>query len=461
MRKKTQIVVVANRLPVRRVGKGRERRWESSPGGLVTALTAAMKDCGGGTWIGWTGTSGPVPRPFSHAEMEVHAMAINKEEIEKYYNGMSNKTLWPLYHDAISAPQFRREWWGPYSAANLRFAECASRVAGKGDTVWIHDYHLQLVPQMLRAMRPDLRIGFFLHIPFPPDELFEWLPWRKNILSGILGADQIGFQTPLGAQNFVHAARAYTSAKGTGRRLRYRNRTVRVGSYPISVDFAWWSERADLPQTKRKALEIGERVGPRRRILLAVDRLDYTKGIVERLQAFEELLSTGKASVHNCVLIQLAVPSRETVRDYARLRNKVEQMVGRINGQFSVPGRVAVHYFRRNHTQEELAAYYRAAHVMLVTPLRDGMNLVAKEYVACRTENNGVLVLSQFAGAAKELHQALIINPRDTDQMVASFHAALTMNPAEAETRMAAIRKQVRIHDVHFWAKSFLESLRG
>jgi len=459
MRNTRRIIVVANRLPVRRSAKGAILKWESSSGGLVTALKSVLQHTRG-AWIGWTGTSGVTPRRFMHDHIWIQPVPVKKREVEYYYNGLSNKTLWPLYHDAICAPQFNRRWWKPYHTVNQRFADYVSRVVRKGDTVWIHDYHLQLVPQMLRALRPDLRIGFFLHIPFPPDELFEWLPWRSDILDGLLGADLVGFQTLGGAQNFARAARKYTVAKGAGHSLRYERRSIRVGSFPISIDAAWWSQRSDRPEIRKRAREIRDRVGRDRKILLAVDRLDYTKGIVERLQAFEELLSTGKASVHDCVLMQLAVPTRETVGDYAQLRSTVEQMVGQINGEFSVPGRVAVHYFRRNHTREELTAFYRAADIMLVTPLRDGMNLVAKEFIACRTESDGVLVLSQFAGAAKELAEAILVNPRDTDGMVSAFRKGLSMNPAEVRRRMKALQRQVHDHNVYTWADSFLKVLR-
>jgi len=456
MSRKRRIIILSNRLPVHRAG----RTWESSAGGLVTAMKPVLQQCRG-TWIGWTGTAGVVPKPFEHDRVHIRAIGVSKKEVEQYYNGMSNRTLWPLYHDAIRTPEFRREWWRPYRAVNERFAAAAARVARTGDTVWVHDFHLQLVPALLRAKRPDLRIGFFLHIPFPPEELFEWLPWRAEILQGLLGADLIGFQTEGAVHNFARSARQYTSATGRQQKLHCAGRTIRVGAFPISIDAHWWNGQASKPETRRRAEEIRSRVGTNRRILLSVDRLDYTKGIVARLKAFEDLLASGKASVNNCVLLQVAVPSRETVSDYAESRADVERMVGRINGEYGVPGRVAVHYFRRNLTREDLAAYYRAAHVMLVTPLRDGMNLVAKEYVACQTEGEGVLVLSQFAGAAAELSQALSVNPRDTDQMSATIHRALAMKPAEARKRMIALRKQVRKHDVHAWANNFLKVMHS
>jgi trehalose 6-phosphate synthase len=454
MGRKHRVIILSNRLPVQRAG----RVWQSSAGGLVTAMKPVLQRSHG-SWIGWAGKAGVVPRPFEHDRVRIHAVSVTKKEVERYYNGMSNRTLWPLYHDAIRTPEFRREWWRPYQAVNERFAKAAAHVARKGDTVWVHDFHLQLVPAMLRTLRPDLRIGFFLHIPFPPEELFEWLPWRAEILQGLLGADLIGFQTAGAVHNFARSARQYASATGRQEKLHRSGRKIRVGAFPISIDTRWWSAQADRPETKRRAEEIRMRVGSNRRILLAVDRLDYTKGIVTRLKAYEDLLASRKISVNDCVLLQVAVPSRETVGDYTEIRADVEQMVGRINGEFGVPGRVAVHYFRRNLAREDLAAYYRAAHVMLVTPLRDGMNLVAKEYVACQTGGEGVLVLSQFAGAAAELTQALAVNPRDTDQMSAMIHSALTMNPEDARRRMSGLRKQVQDNDVHAWANRFLKSL--
>ena len=327
--------------------------------------------------------------------------------------------------------------------------------------MWVHDYHLQLVPGMLRALRPDLRIGFFLHIPFPPEELFAWLPWRKQLLEGLLGADVIGFQTYPAVRNFSRLAREYTSAEGTDTLLTFEGRETRVASFPISIDADWFGQTADSRGTLDAAAEIRARIGEQRRILLAVDRLDYTKGIDSRLAAYELLLKTGRVSADKAVLMQIAVPSRERVFEYEAMRRTIEQRVGRINGQYSEPGRVAVHYFRRNFSREDLVAYYRAADVMLVTPLRDGMNLVAKEYCACRTDHSGVLVLSEFAGAAQELRRALLVNPRDIEGMAEAMHEALTMPAPDARHRMAILRTQVRRHDVYEWADQFLEALRG
>jgi trehalose 6-phosphate synthase len=452
------MVVVANRLPVSRAARGGKSRWVVSPGGLVAALEPIVRERGG-TWVGWTGSTGPTPRPFKVEGIGIRPVPIRAKEIETFYHGLSNRTLWPLYHDAIREPAFHRDWWWPYVDVNLRFAKAAAASARAGDLVWVHDYHLQLVPRMLRQMRPDVRIGFFLHIPFPPEELFAWLPWRTQILEGLLGADVVGFQTYANAQNFSRAARAFTRADGTDTLLEFEGRQVTVRAFPISIDAKLFEEQGGSEETLRAAREIRARIGTRRKLLLGVDRLDYTKGIDTRLHAFGEMLRKKKVTVNDCVMMQVAVPSREKVGDYARMRDIVERTVGRINGEFSEPGRVAVHYFRRSLSRRELIAYYRAADVMLVTPLRDGMNLVCKEFVATRTDNSGVLVLSEFAGAARELRRALLVNPRDIDGMAAAFQAAVTLPKEEARHRMAVLRMVVRRHDVYQWAQEFVEAL--
>lgn len=459
MPRNERLIIVANRLPVQRVGTGAGARWEESGGGLVTALAPIVREKNG-SWIGWTGTAGNSPRPFVHEGISIRPVSLSERDVLGFYNHISNRTFWPLYHDAIRTPDFNQEWWRPYFEVNRRYARAAAAAAQPGDHVWVHDYHLQLVPQMLREMRPGLKIGFFLHIPFPPEELFAWLPWRTQIVRGLLGADVVGFQTHAAVQNFVRAAREYTGVEGAGSELEFEGRRVRVGSFPISIDSQWFEERSRTPEAAYKAASIRANVGSKRKILLCVDRLDYTKGIDSRLQAFELMLQRKRVSVDDCVMIQIAVPSRETAFEYAEMRTRIEQIVGRINGEYSEPGRVAVHYFRRSLKREDLVAYYRAADVMVVTPLRDGMNLVAKEYVATRADGSGVLVLSEFAGASRELRRALLVNPRDIEGMASAMEAALTMPRREARQRMSILRMIVRRHDVHEWAESFLEALK-
>lgn len=459
MPRKPRLVIVANRLPVHRAGRGDSARWVQSTGGLVTALEPILRERAG-AWIGWTGSSGgPRPRSFMHNGLRIRPVPLTEHEVDVYYHQMCNRTFWPLFHDAIRTPEFDHSWWKPYVRVNERYARAAAAVARRGDVVWVHDYHLMLVPRLLRRLRADVRIGFFLHTPFPPEELFAWLPWRHEVLLGLLGADVVGFQTYASAQNFSRACRDHTTADGTDTLLDFERRRVRVGSFPISIDFRWFDEHGSTPAVAAEAQAIRRRVGATRKILLAVDRLDYTKGIDARLRAFELMLRRGGASVHDCVFMQIAAPSRELVREYAETRSRVEQLVGRINGEYSVPGRVAVHYFRRGFTREELLPYYRAADAMVVTPLRDGMNLVAKEYVAARSDLGGVLVLSEFAGAARELRRALLVNPRDLEGMSAVLEQAVKIPRHDARHRMAILRTVVRRHDVFVWANAFLEAL--
>lgn len=460
MRKSARLVVVANRLPVQRVGRGASAHWERSAGGLVTAMSPILRRHAG-VWIGWTGNAGRAPAAFTHERLSIRPIGLTEREVQDYYQGACNRTIWPLFHDALRMPEFHRERWECYIEINRRFARAAARVARRGDVIWVHDYQLLLAPRMIRELRRDLRIGFFLHIPFPPEELFAWLPWRQAVVRGLLGADLVGFQTFSDAQNFSRAARRYAPAEGTDTEVLFEGRRIQVNAFPISIDFREFEKRAATPAVVQRARQIRQRIGTDRRIMLSVDRLDYTKGIENRLRAFEQLLHRKKLSVDDCVLMQIAVPSRENVLEYQEMRTRIEQIVGRINGEFSHPGRVAVHYFRRSVSPDELTAYYRAADVMLVTPLRDGMNLVAKEYVATRTDYSGVLVLSEFAGAARELRRALLVNPHDVEGVSNAIENALRLSQDDARKRMMILRMIVRRHDVYDWAEKFLEALTG
>ncbi|MCI0632130.1 MAG: trehalose-6-phosphate synthase [Phycisphaerales bacterium] len=453
-----RLVVVANRLPVNYAEGQAPAQWSRSTGGLVTAVESVMK-LRSSVWVGWAGAAGRAIKPLKFDGIALRPVGLTAKEVEDFYHGMSNRTLWPLYHDAIRTPEFRRRWWHCYQEANRHFARAAISVAGRNDVIWVHDYHLQLVPRMIREARPKARIGFFMHIPFPPEELFAWLPWRTSIVRGLLGADVIGFQTAENAQNFSRLARRYAGAEGTDSELQSEGRRIRVGAFPISIDFDSFERLAAQRQVIELAESIRQRLDPDRTVILSVDRLDYTKGIEFRLHALEELFRQRRLSVQKCVFVQIAIPSREPLPDYAKIRTEIERTVGRINGQVSEPGRVAVHYFRRSVSREELVAYYLAADIMLVTPLRDGMNLVAKEYVACRRDHTGVLVLSEFAGAAKELRRALLINPRDIDGLASTLVQAVNLPAEDAKKRMAILRMKVRRHDVLHWAESFLDAL--
>jgi trehalose 6-phosphate synthase len=455
------VVVVANRLPVDQVtDPDGSTRWQRSPGGLVTALEPFVAGRGG-AWVGWSGSAGEAPEPFESGGMSLVPVALTEEEVDRYYEGMSNASLWPLYHDVVEKPEYHRAWWDAYVQVNKRFAERAASVAAEGAIVWVHDYQLQLVPALLRQQRPDLTIGFFLHIPFPPYELFTQLPWRSAVVEGLLGADLVGFQRPAAAANFVQLARRLHDLPARRHAVEYEGRTVVARAFPISIDVQAFDELARSPGVLARAAEIRKELGDPSKVILGVDRLDYTKGIGVRLSAFQELLEDGVLQSPDTVLVQVATPSRERVEHYVHMRETIEQQVGHINGIFGSLAGSAVRYFNQSMPREELAALYRAADVMLVTPYRDGMNLVAKEYVAARSDLGGALVLSEFAGAAAELKQAFLVNPHDITGVKNQLVRALRVEPDEGAKRMRAMRRHLFRNDLEHWAGSFFDALRG
>ncbi|HAM12568.1 MAG: trehalose-6-phosphate synthase [Actinobacteria bacterium] len=453
-------VVVANRLPVDRDDDG---GWRRSPGGLVTALEPVMRKTEG-AWVGWAGKPGLELEPFDFEGTHLVPITLSADEVQNYYEGFSNDTIWPLYHDVIAAPRYRRVWWDAYVDVNRRFAEASATAAAEGATVWVQDYQLQLVPAMLRRMRPDLTIGYFHHIPFPAYGLFSQLPWRRQVIEGLLGADVVGFQRVADAGNFARAVRRqfHYTTKASGITVPLEDgstRNVLAKAYPISIDAESYIELAQRPDIQARAKEIRESLGNPKTVMLGVDRLDYTKGIRHRLKAFGELLEDGRLSVEDATLVQVASPSRERVEAYIQLRDEIELTVGRINGDFDTMDHTAIRYLHQAFPREEMVALYLAADVMLVTALRDGMNLVAKEYVASRIDNRGVLLLSEFAGAADELGSAIRINPHDIDGMKDAIMRAVEMPGTEQGRRMRTLRRRVLDHDVSDWSKSFLEAL--
>jgi alpha,alpha-trehalose-phosphate synthase [UDP-forming] len=460
-----EFVVVANRLPVDRVDHPDGTvDWRPSPGGLVAALEPVMRSRSG-AWVGWSGAAGEAPEPFDADGMRLLPVGLSDDEVAEYYAGFSNATLWPLYHDVIAPPRFHRQWWRTYQQVNRRFAEVAAAEAAEGALVWVHDYQLQLVPAMLRELRPDLRIGFFNHIPFPGYEIFAQLPWRREIVKGLLGADLLGFQRQQDVTNFLRACRraadlptrGATVASGTGQ----ADRRVRAGTFPISIDSASLEEVSRREDVRARAKEVRAALGDPETVLLGVDRLDYTKGILHRLKAYGELLAEGRLGPPRCVLVQVASPSRERVEQYQILREEVEATVGRINGDFSLLGHPAVHYLHHSYPREEMAALYLAADVLLVTSLRDGMNLVAKEYVACRSDETGALVLSEFTGAADELTAAYTVNPHDIEGLKDTIEQAVRADAGEKRRHMRSLRRRVREHDVARWAEDFIAALEA
>jgi trehalose 6-phosphate synthase len=457
-------VVVSNRLPVDGViDADGSVRWARSPGGLVTAIEPVMRATRG-AWVGWAGQPDTVFEPFENDGIRIDPVPLSAGEIERYYEGFSNDTLWPLYHDVIAPPSYHREWWDSYVIVNQRFADAAASVSARGATVWVQDYQLQLVPRMLRDARPDLTIGFFNHIPFPPYGIYSQLPWRTQIIEGLLGADVIGFQRAADASNFSRAVRRLTGHTTRGPVIEVSHGTQPVRSviarpFPISIDSRSFEALARSPKVQARAQEIRDGLGNPRTIMLGVDRLDYTKGIGHRLKAFGELLEDGRLSVEDVTLVQIASPSRERVTAYMNLRDEIELTVGRINGDYSTISHTAVSYHHHGYPRAEMVALYLAADVMLVTALRDGMNLVAKEYVASRFDDDGVLILSEFTGASDELKRSLRINPHDIDGVKDAILQAIAMPAEERAARMHAMRRRVLENDVAHWARVFIAAL--
>jgi len=463
------LIVVANRLPIESIGEPPDVVWQRSPGGLVSALEPALQGQRA-MWIGWSGRLSEDGEPTPGLPSELDGVLIDEvpqsaDDVRDYYEGFSNGALWPLYHDAVVGPVYHRHEFMRYVDVNRRFAEVVAKAAPARGTVWVHDYQLQLVPRLLRELRPDLRIGFFLHIPFPPVELFAQVPWRRQLLEGLLGADLVGFQTIGAAQNFLAAVRRLLALHPGGDRVEVPEgagyRTVRVGSFPIGIDAEAFASLARTPEVQERAREIRRELGDYPLVFLGVDRLDYTKGIDIRLRAFGEAMADGILDPDQVTMLQVATPSRENVGEYQRIRDDVELLVGRINGDLGRVGDPAIHYLRQPMARDELVAMYVAADAILVTPLRDGMNLVVKEYIACRTDGTGAVVLSEFTGAAHQLQDAFQVNPYDLDQLKRTLAAVARATPAELGERMQALRANVFEQNVDRWARSFLATLMG
>lgn len=446
------LVVVANRLPVRREEDG---SWAPSPGGLVTALTPILER--GGTWIGWAGVGSGPAETFRVNNINHVAVSVSDAEIDDYYLGFCNGTLWPLFHDGIRTPEYHRRWWNAYRRVNQRYAEAVLEHSNPGDLIWVHDYHLLLLPQMLREASPDIEIRFFLHIPFPPVELYARLPWRRQLIEGMLASDVVGFQTESSTANFRRAASVFAGAEVQEPLVRIDGRSIKTMAAPISVAFDAYNDVAATPLIDERVSSIRDELGNPEHIFLGADRLDYTKGIDVRLRAFATLLRQNPQLADSSKLVQIVVPSRQTIGEYSDMRDEIERLAGRINSVHGERHRMPVHYTYESLEREELVAYYRAADVMVVTPLIDGMNLVAKEYVASRVDEDGVLLLSEFAGAAHELSAAVLVNPYDIDGVALAMRQAIELEPAERLRRMREMRNTVRENDLEAWTRRILD----
>jgi trehalose 6-phosphate synthase/phosphatase len=460
-----RLILVSNRLPITVKPEGDGVVVERSSGGLATGLRGPHEQSGG-VWIGWPGDVSAMTESQRAAldehlrELRCVAVDLSSSEVSKYYDGFSNAVLWPLFHYLLDRIPPHSQEWDVYRAVNEKFADVVARVWQPGDLVWVHDYQLVLVPRMLRARIPSATIGFFLHIPFPASEVLRILPWREQVLEGMLGADLVGFHTFTYRSHFSSAVLRVLGIPTDNDRIDLEGRATRLGVFPIGVDAKTFNTLASDADVLREAATMrAEARGER--ILLGIDRLDYTKGIPRRLLAFERLLEREPRWRGKIRLVQVAVPSRDAVPSYQDFRRQVDELVGRINGAFSTVDWVPIHYVHRSLEAKHVVALYRAADVMLVTPLRDGMNLVAKEFVTSRSDEDGVLVLSELAGAAAEMGEALQVNPYDIDGMAQAFDDALTMPDEEKRVRMRALRERIASRDVHHWAKSFLDALGG
>ena len=455
---KSRLVVVSNRAPVEMTAAAGERRFRRTVGGLATALDVTLRERPG-VWVAWARTTinEIVPPSETGLPYPIHAVRLSDREIDNYYGGFANQVLWPLCHIFPNRCEFDPAFWGAYKRVNERFAKTVCELAEPGDTVWVNDFHLCLVPGYLRVACAPVRTGLFWHIPFPPPEVFGICQWREELLSGLLGADVIGLQTDVDARNFAACVRRFLDYPLLEDPLRVQlsDRTVRVVGHGIGVDAAAFAAQARDPAVEARAARLRERLDAEV-VLIGVDRLDYTKGIVERLIGFERFMKEHPRWRRRVSLVQITVPSRFRVPQYRELKRQIDETVGRIVGRFTREARAPVAYHYTGFDHERLAAWYRAADVALVTPLRDGMNLVAKEYVACHPDGDGILVLSEFAGAAHELRDALLVNPYEPENIARRIQAAVHMTREERERRMRAMVDTVTAHDIRWWTASFL-----
>jgi trehalose 6-phosphate synthase len=468
---KKDLVVISNRLPLSFETHRNELRVRQSSGGLVTALEPLLRKHGG-IWIGSAGTDNdPRIREELTRQSRAHhyryePIPLTAEEHAKFYEGFSNEIIWPLFHDLQSRCNFDPTYWEYYLQVNKRFAECAAKAATKDSLIWINDYQLMQVAAHLRKKMPMARLVFFLHIPFPPPDIYEKLPWGRQVLEGLLAHTLVGLQTARDVRNFLSCLRTFlpdvTIVRGVGdiRTVHYAGRATTVGAFPISIDFDDFEKASDADEVRRRSSALRSMQGTELTTILGIDRLDYTKGIPERLKAFALFLKQNPKLQRKCTLVQIVVPSRENIPGYRLLKAEIEQLISQVNGEYAVPGWVPINYVHRSLDRTELLALYRTSRVAFITPLKDGMNLVAKEYCACRHDNDGVLILSEFAGAATELKLAgsgaLLVNPYDQSAVANALAEGLTMGIPEQKRRMTRLRNQVRKSNLGAWLESFL-----
>ncbi len=458
-----KLIIVSNRLPVKLEKHYNEWKLKQSEGGLATGLSSVYKE-ENTVWIGWPGAVLPENDTTKGIinileEKRLYPVLLSTDEISYFYDGFSNDTLWPLFHYFPSYAHYSLNYWNAYRRVNQKFADAVLAIAEAGDTVWVHDYQLMLVPDLIRSKMKELNIGFFQHIPFPSYEVFRLIPWRENLLKGLLGADLIGFHTFDDVRHFMSAAMHLAPLQTNGNELLLEDRIIEADCFPMGIDYEKYRASALNEKTKRSQLKIKKIAGDKK-IVLSIDRLDYSKGIIQRLEAFHYFLQKHPEWRECVVFLQLIVPSRGSVRQYASLKEEINRLVSDINAQYGTLSWQPIQYLYRSFPLEMISALYTAADILLVTPLRDGMNLVCKEYVASRTDGKGVLILSELAGASKELHDALIINPTNKQAVAEALSEALIMPLEEQERRMHSMQDVVKKFNIHNWVNAFMDKLK-
>ena len=468
-------IIISNRLPVQLQISNGSITAVPSVGGLATGMKSVHSG-GDSLWIGWSGlTDEEIPKELEAdidkalAKHGSSKVTLTHDEVEGFYFGFSNRTVWPLFHYFLEYAEFELDSWNTYKSVNQKFADAILEKAEDDDTIWIHDYQLMLVPQMVREKRPNISIGFFLHIPFPSFEIFRTMPWRKEVLEGLLGSDLIGFHIYDYERHFLSSVRRLLGLEVSFNDIYLDNRVIKVDSFPMGIDYNKFKNAAEenAKRSPEKQSELQQRLNthkksdPDNKFLLSIDRLDYSKGIAKRLYAFEYFLNKYPQYKEKVRLIILAVPSRSNVPQYKLLKREIDELVGRINGEFSTVSWTPIWYFYRSMPFENLIDLYTSSDIAWLTPLRDGMNLVAKEYIATRIDQTGVLILSEMAGSANEMNESLLINPNNFEQIADTLHQAITMPVEEQKTRNASLQKRLSRYNVEKWANSFMNSLLG
>jgi trehalose 6-phosphate synthase/phosphatase len=455
-------IIVSNRLPIKIKEEDNQLTYHASEGGLATGLGSIYKE-GDNIWVGWPGLAINKDKQKQEVteklkEQNMKPVFLTTQEIEDFYEGFSNETLWPNFHYFNQYTIYDEDLWEAYQKVNQKFAQEIAEVIEDGDTLWIHDYQLLLLPEMVRQTNPNSTIGFFLHIPFPSYESFRQIPWRRELLNGMLGSDFLGFHTYDDMRHFLSSVNRLAGLSNTNGRITVKNRMVMVDALPMGIDYDKYATSAASPETIEREVRYRTSIG-NVKLMLSIDRLDYSKGIPQRLRAFERFLEEHEDFKEKVSFLMILVPSRDTVPKYKQLKEEIDLLVGRINGKYGRLNWTPIHYFYRSFPLPALSAFYRMSHVALVTPLRDGMNLVCKEYIASRLDKKGVLILSEMAGASKELSDSIIINPNNIGEMVQAMHDALTMDEAEQIQHISVMQESLKRYSIHSWVNLFMERL--